>query len=354
MVLTGAGLLAHARYTKPFFNAEFAIAPGATWDRIKSNGTTRGRAGAEATTLFMMDPALHHTGYSSVLGFRLYAQDQSASTPEWVTVRAVKYDRDGEHPDTTTNGVMKEVRFPISGVGTGVESREWLVTAGFPEALSDTTHGVSLALERAPAWPHDGLSVHAQLNLPSDPLRPRLPSPFDEQVWAFERPEGGAAAEPLGGRRLDTLLMTTEWVLDPVLQTFVVADLYGQGREELYGPESLHPVASRGDELGFFLQGLDDSQQSTAMLLISDQLAPTPLPVPGFAGNSFCCLSLHGPFPCILQFAFAGGHHGQVKFPRIPFRAFPEEMREFWVQAVVGEHSTGAIRMTDAVGVRGL
>ncbi len=345
---------------KPLFNvAEIYLPSGATqWVNAKVNASTRGAAGGNATMLYMMDPKRNHHGALDVIGWRIFAQDEDASTLEPFEMQMVKYAANGVDPDESPSGIIKSYMFWLFGVGgSGREARQYDITIqpSRPYTMPVANHGVAFKIESDPTWPSDGLSVQAQLNLPGDPLQPRVPAPFANQVWTFERPAGQATATPLGGRTLDTLLFTTMYVIDPVLKSYVVSGAYGSGPEDLFGPESMHPDSARGDQVGFYLQGGNDGPVAVALLLWSPWLAPTPTRFGPAAGNSpFVHLAFVPPFPVVLQTGIPNPTYGQLRFPAIPFHAFPPAAREFWCQALVVFPPLGLMRLTDAVGIKGL
>ncbi|MEM7203198.1 MAG: hypothetical protein AAF628_23250 [Planctomycetota bacterium] len=358
LIATPALVVAHGQYTKPLFNAEVLIrttgAPPVEWINSKANASTRGSAGGDATTLYMMDPPLNHTGFTDVLGWRFFAQDEDPSTLEWMEFKSVALLPGTTAPDTSPAGELLTLRFPLL-FPAGVKAREWNVVRipTMPGPLDAVHHGVALELPEAPNWPNDGLSIHAQLNLPGDPLRLRVQAPFDQEVYAYERLDGSSTPTPLGGRTLDTLLLTHEYATDAVLQTFVMSNAYGAGPEMLFGPESLHPDSTRGDALGFFLQSAGNSEgvPGIAMLVLGPRLAPTPMRWPGIGGNNFIYLD---PAACLLLQAGNPTAAGEFTFPAIPFHAFPPALRSFWVQGVIAyPGSTEPVRVTDAVGVQG-
>lgn len=353
--LTAAFVAAHGTFVKPCFNAEDTLQ--GVWLNSKVNGTVRGTVtGGEANQLYMMDPPLNHTGWEDVIGYRVTLQDEEASTVEFVELSLVKYAKGG-YPDETPAGVMHKATYPAFGFFTGQLSFDFIYTFGLPLTLPEVGHGVGILLPASAGWPADGVTVHGQLNIPNDPLRPRVTKPFNLQAWAFERPASSLEVRPLHGRALDTLLITTMFITDPVMQTFVISDAYGSGPEKLFGPESMHPVASRGDELGFFLQGGNDGQAGVAYFLLSTGLAKNPFQFAPASGNNWFYLEFVGTMPVLLMTGIPNPTHGRLTTPSIPFAWFPSSVREFWVQALLHYPSTsGPIQstLTDAVGIHGL
>jgi hypothetical protein len=363
-VALAAGLLTgHGQFVKPCFNVieDINQQVGKTWVMAKTNASTRGSATTEPTTLYMMNPPLNHTGNLDAVGWRVRLQDEEASTFDQVEFQWLQFAPNGVDPDTSPAGnLLRSVQFIFWFGATGQQSMDFELTIGPPLRLRAKNHGIAVRLPAAPSWPSDGLSMHAQLNLPNDALRPRVPAPYDQQVWAFEQPGTQLTPTPLGGRVLDTLLFATLFAVDPVLQTFVVSEAYGNGPEELYGPESMHPVASRGDQLGFFLQGGNDGSAGFAFLYLSQTLLPTPFTLLGAAGNSpFIWLDPTNIFVTPLMVGLPNPQHGQHKFPTFPFSLFPPGFRDAWFQCLVyyppsSVPPNGLIRLTDAVGVKGL
>ena len=296
--LTASFAAGHGFFVKPCYNAEDTLQ--SVWINAKTNASVRGTvSGTEGNQLYMMDPQLNHTGTREVIGYRATIQDEDAATPEFIDFSYVKFDVDGVHPVEGPAGVILKSTYPTFGFGTGQVSFDYAFTIGIPQTMTEINSGFGLRLPSNMAWPADGASVHAQLNLPGHPQRFRVPPPYDKQVWAFERPEGWPEVRPLGGRTLDTLLVATMWATDPILQTFVVTDAYGNGPENLFGPESLHPVAARGDELGFFLQGGNDGENGTAYFMLSPTLSATPFEYMPAMGNKFIYLDFTSNWPVL-------------------------------------------------------
>ncbi len=359
IVLLASVVAAHGQFVKPRFNVEeiLSTTTGPQWVNAKVNAATRGAAGGNATMLYAMEPPRNHHGALDVLGWRIFAQDEDASTLEPFEMQIVKYAANGVDPDESPSGIVKSYKFFLFGTTPtpGPEARQYEISFGRPYTMPVANHGVAFKIESDPTWPSDGLSVQAQLNLLGDPLQPRVPAQFGQQVWTFERPTGQATATPLGGRTLDTLLFTTMYVIDPVLKSYVVSSAYGSGAEELWGPESMHPDSTRGDRIGFFVQGGNDGVFGVALLLWSPWLAPNPVRFSPAAGNSpFVHLAFAPPFPIVLQVGNPNPTHGQLKFPAFPFHAFPPVARSFWCQVLIVYPSTGLMRLTDAVGIAGV
>jgi len=353
--LSATFVAAHGTFVKPCFNAEDALA--GVWLNPKVNGTVRGSVvGGEANQLYLMDPPLNHTGYEDVIGYRVTLQDEEASTPEFVELSMVRYAKGG-YPDETPAGIIHKATYPAFGFFSGQLSFDFIYTFGLPLTLPVVNHGVGLLLPANAGWPADGATVHGQLNVPGDPLRPRVAKPYNSQVWSFERPARKLEVRPLHARALDTLLMTTIFITDPVVQTYVISDVYGNGPEKLFGPESMHPVASQGDELGFFLQGGNDGQTGVAYFLVSTGLAANPFQFAPASGNDWFYLEFIGTMPVLLMTGTPNPTHGRLTTQSIPFSWFPSNVQDFWVQVLLHyPNTTGPIQytLTDAVGVRGL
>ena len=329
----GSGLLAHGFFEKALSNR-------------KINGTVRGLAKGGATELFMMQPRGYLNGKFSAVGFRLTAQDEEAATQENVTLSYVPYDKDGIHPDP--NKEILKSSFRLFGFGDkGQKAYNFLLTVGFPQAIPQN-FGIKIALPKAPKWPLDGPSIHGQLNLPNDSQRPRVPAPFQKEVYAFERPAGQSKLLPLGGRSLD-VLETTGVFIEPVLQTVLISKAYGLGEETLRGIETLHPSAARGDKLFFEIQGGQIGASGFGVVYLSSGLLKTPLPGP--VGEWY--LSLSPPFPFLLE-ATTLGPFGKGKTKVYPFSLFPKIIRDFWVQCVILNPATKEMEFTDSVRIRGL
>ncbi len=329
---------AHGPKSKPFWNG-------------KHNAVTRGAAGAAATELIMMQPPLQVTGRHDLVGFDVTLQDEDPLTLERLTISAVRFAANGVDPDLSPAGLLTSRSFFAFGFPPpgGGNAFQFTMTIGLPVRMPDH-FGVVVSLPAASGWPQsDGLSVQAQLNLPNDPLRPRVPAARAGAVWAFERPAGTSAAVPLGGRTLDTLAVSPLFA-GSVLQGFVRSSAYGNPPEDLYGPESLFPEAARGDEFGLSVHAA-----SATFPFALVYLSPTQLPTP------FCCigapndhwyLGLAPPFPLQLG-AIVLDPNGFGTVGPFPMRAIPPALRSFWVQAAVVSQAM-QVQLTDAVGFAGL
>ncbi len=358
-MLAGGYLAGHATYTKPLFN--LSPSPGFAaprWTSAMVNGTTRGSATVQQTTLYMMDPPLNHTGMLTAQGWRIVVQDEDASTLDGrFTMHYVKYASNGVDPDPS--GVLHSFMFWFFfGGATGQQAMEFIIIT-LARQLREPNHGIAVELRAAPSWPNDGISVHGQFNLPNDPLRPRVPAPYNQQVWAFDAPPSSSTPVPLGGRVLDTLLFATVWTVDPVLQTYVQSAAYGTTMD-LFGPESMHPDANRGDKLGFFVQSTNNGLNGNAYVFAAPRLSPTPLRLSSASGsNPFVLLDVAPPFPVCLSAGPINPANGQLKLPAIDFNLFPPCCRNFWFQALLHFQSPfpsfpDPVELTDATGVRGL
>ncbi len=359
-MLAGGYLAGHGNYVKAVFNVHES--PGATaprWISPMSNGSTRGSETTQQTTLYMMDPPLNHTGELDAQGWRIVAQDEEGSTLDGqFEMRYVKYASNGIDPDPT--GVLHSYQFWFFfGGAAGQQAMEFEITFGVPLTIREPTHGIAVVLPAAPSWPSDGISVHGQFNIPNDPLRPRVPAPYDQQVWAFDAPPPFGTPVPLGGRTLDTLQFGTLWAIDPVLQTYVQSNAYGT-TQDLFGPESLHPDTSRGDKLGFFVQASNDGVNGNAYVFASPGLLPTPFKfAPASGNNPFVLLAVAPPFPILLNAGAINPANSQLKLPPIDFNLFPPCCRNFWFQALLHFPSPvpsipDLVQLTDATGVQGL
>jgi hypothetical protein len=349
---TAAFAAGHGALVKPCYNVEETLA--GRWENAKTNATVRGSVkGGEAVQLYMMDPHLNRTGTRQVIGYRAILQDEEAFTQELVELSFVRYAAGGVLPDETPAGVISKATFAVFGFVRGQIAFDFTLIMPGGEITAPANMGVGVLLPARASWPADGLTVHGQLNLPGHPLRPRLTPPFDDQVWAFERPASWPAAQPLGGRKLDTLLVAAIYWQEPVLKTYVMSNAYGSGPEMLFGPESMHPVAARGDALGFHLQGGNDGELCTAYFLLSTGLSPSPFEYAPASGNKLVYLAFTGNMPVLLMTGVPDPNHGRLTTSAIPFAWFPPIVRaELWVQALLHYPLTGLVRLTDAVGVK--
>jgi hypothetical protein len=333
LVLLGSSVFAHGFFEKAFSNR-------------KTNGTVRGLAKGGATELFMMQPKGYLNGKFSAVGFRLTAQDEEAATQENVTLSYVPYGQDGIHPDP--NKEVLKSSFRLFGFGDkGQKAYNFLLTVGFPQTIPQN-FGIKISLPKAPKWPLDGASIHGQLNLPNDSQRPRVPTPFQKEVFAFERPGGQTKLFPLGGRALD-VLETTGVFIEPVLQTVLISPAYGLGEETLKGIETLHPSAARKDKIFFEIQGGQIGASGFGIVFLSSHLLKTPIPGP--VGDWY--LSLTPPFPFLLE-ATTLDPFGKGKTKTYPFSLFPKRFRDFWVQCIILNPATKEMEFTDSVRIQGL
>ena len=335
------GLLAsmatpHGIITKFLFN-------GAT----KVNGSTRGASATQGNQLYMMMASAHVTGDHTVVGYEVFVQDQEASTPEMLELSLVKFASNGVNPDETPGGELHKASFNVFGFFAGRQAFQFLLTIG-SQITIPRNHGVGIGLLPDPAWPTDGLSVQAQLNLPGDPLRPRVPPPHDTSVWAFERPPGATQAAPLGGRTLDTLAATPGY-FGSILQVFNDSTAYGGARERLTGPEAIYPVASRGDQVGINIHGRDPAGFPVMVIIMAPRLSTNPplvvqTPFPGYLYIE--------PFPPIVLSWHALDFQGKATVGPFPLGVLPPGIREWYFQGInlsVG----GLFEMSDAVGFLG-
>lgn len=314
----------------------------------KANAATRGAAGARATTLYMMQPQRFVTGSHQTVGWRITLQDEDASTAEPLTLHYVPYAADGKSPEADPKKRIASLGLSVFGRGMkGTQAMSWLITFGFPKQLP-RYHGMAVDFPAAARWPKDGLSIHAQLNLPKDSRRPRIPAPYDKQVWAYEQPSGSKTALALGGRTLDTLMFGGLYI-EPTLKPFLMSKAYGLGTEKLYGAEVMHPVASRGDALGFFIDGGLFGTSEWSVILISQKVLKKEIAFP----RGSLQLDLTAPFPIVLL-AQKLDSLGQATTPTIPFNRFPVGLRSFWAQAAVLQVVNKDMELSDAVGFSGL
>jgi len=325
----------HGLFEKPFYNK-------------KTNYTTRGVARGAATILYMMQPQRYMTGAHETIGWRSTMQDEEGNTQETVKFRFIKFAANGTAPDFSPGGTVVEATYRLFGFGDqGITVREFLLTIGFPRALPDTI-GIALEIPANTAWPADGTSIHAQLNVPSDSRRPRVLPPHDQSVWAFEQPTGTPSPVPLGGRTLDTLAISPVFI-EPTLRVWNRSPAYGLGFEELNGPEAIFPVAARGDMLGLEVNGGQVGVTGLGLVYVAPRLTTTPIKV-GYVGAMR--LSLAPPFPVHLV-TLELDNFGIGRLEPIQFATIPAEARSFWLQALVLNPWSLEIEATDAVGVLG-
>lgn len=335
-----AGLFAsrvtpHGIITKPLFNGT-----------AKANATTRGAVTTQANQLYFMIPAAHVSGYHKVVGYEITCQDEEGGTEEYVDLSIVKFAANGADPDETTSGELHRATYKVFGFTPGRNAFIFLLTIGF-EINAPHRHGMGIGLPAEPSWPTDGLSVQAQLNLPGDPLRPRVLPPYDQEVWTFERPLGAAQAAALGGRTLDTLSCSLGY-FGSILQMFSVSSAYGGPRETLLGPEALYPVASRGDSVGINIHGRDPAIFPIMAVLMAPRLRTTPLLVVTQPETGYLYLD---PLPLILSW-HALDVQGKATVGPFPASVFPAGLREWYFQGV-NLSLAGRYEMSDAVGFLG-
>ena len=334
-ILTLGTLPAHGIFEKVLWND-------------KANAATRGNAGSKATTLYMMQPKHFVTGTHQTVGWRITLQDEDASTSEPVGLHFVPYAPDGKSPEIDPKKRITSLQLNLFGRGmTGTQAMSWLITFGFPKPLP-RNHGLAVELPANSLWPKDGLSVHGQLNLPQDSRRPRIPAPHDKQVWAFEQPSGATTATPLGGRTLDSLMFGGLYI-EPTLRPFLESKAYGLGTEKLYGVDVMHPVASRGDRLGFFIDGGIFGTSEWGLVLISPKILANEIPFP----RGYLQIDPTAPFPVVLL-AQKLDSLGQATTMSIPFSSFPAGLRTFWAQAAIVQVTNVDMELSDAVGFSGL
>ncbi len=328
---------AHGPKSKAFFNSS------------KANAAVRSGDGAAQAQLYMMQPPRQVTGTHEAIGFEITLRDEEPLTFETFELSYVRYDPTGRLPDESPSGLILRRSFFAFGFQppSGVKTFLFNYTIGRPLQLPET-FGLGVRMPAAPSWPQsDGLSVVAQLNLPGDPNRPRVPAAYAGEVWAFERLAGSLQATPLGGRTLDTLAVTASFT-GSVIQGFVRSSAYGSV-EDLYGPESLFPDASRGDAIGASahagFQGFP-----FLLLYVAPQRRATPWCCMG-PPNERWYLELVSPFPVLLE-AAALDLFGKATLGPWPIAAFPPVMRDFWLQGVLVSQ-TWQIQLSDAIGCTG-
>ncbi len=328
---------AHGIFEKPLYNK-------------KTNYATRGSApGTQPARLYYMQPQRYLHGEHEVVGWRTVMQDEKAETQEFVEFSYVKFAADGVSPDTSATGTIFKTQFRLFGLGLkGTTAFDFTLTIGLPQPLP-VHHGIGVRIAANKTWPKDGASIHGQLNIPNDSRRPRVPAPYDKQVWVFEQPNQASAPKPLGGRTLDTLDLTSLYI-EPVMQTWIRSKAYGLGTEELFGPEAMHPSATRGDELGLFINGGQIGADGWGLVLVAPQLT-SGKPIP-FPRGSFYLGFQNGP-PIQLLLAPLDSL-GIVKTLPIPFSVFPKGFRKFWLQTVILNPFSGEVEATEAVGIAGI
>lgn len=332
VVLASSGLvMPHGAKEKPFFND------------TKANGATRGGAGGAQAHLYMMQPRLQLTGYHDTVGFVCTLQDEDPSTIEQFELSYVRYNSSGTGPDEGPTGLI--LRKSLRAFGFGGKTVKLNFTIGLPVKIDTPNYGLAIRMPAAPNWPTDGLSMVGQLNEPGDPKRPRVPAAHAQEVWAYERLPGALQATPYAGRALDSLSMTG-WYAGSVLQGFVQSNAYGGASEQLWGPESMFPDASRGDSVGVFAHS-NDPLFPFLLLYVSPALNPTPWCCHG-PPNDTWFLNFGRPFPFLLA-ALKLDLNGQATIGPFPLAGFPAEMDELWMQGMVMSDA-GQVQLTDAVG----
>ncbi len=335
-VFSPASLLAHGLFSKPLSNK-------------KVNRATRGLAKGGATTLAMMKPQLHSYGRFQTIGWDCRMQDEEAATQELVRFRVVRFAKDGVSPDLSAAGTVLSLKVKLFGLGMkGVTARDFRITIGFPTQVPDAC-GFAVDLPANSNWPKDGATLHGQLNLPNDSLRPRVPAPFANQVWAFEKAANAVSPKALGGRTLDSLELSPLYV-EPVLARFLSSTAYGLGREELRGPESMHPDAARGDAFGFEIGAGIVGANGYCVILLGTQLRPKPLRLPFFG---WWHLVDRAPFPFPLH-VHALDALGNGKTGTWAAKLLPKSFRKFFAQGLILNPSTLEYEATDVVGFDGV
>lgn len=261
--LVAQGPAVHGVFEKPF------------WSFGKTNRATRGAgAGTQGSTLYMMQPREHATGARQSVGFAFTAQDEDASTSERCVLRYVRYAADGRSPDTSAQGTIASVQVDLFGRQSGARAREFRVSLGRQVTLP-AQFGVAIDLASNARWPRDGASVHAQLNMPQDSRRPRIPAPHNKLTWAFEAADARSPASALGGRANDLLALTGQYT-EAVLQLYVETTAYGLGTETLFGAEAYFPSAARGDRFGLVVDAGIGLSGSVAVVFVAPRRLAAP------------------------------------------------------------------------------
>jgi hypothetical protein len=326
---------AHGIFQKPFWNN-------------KANFATRGAAGSASTTLYMMQPPLYLTGEHQSIGWQTRMQDEEAATQETCTFSYVKYAANGTDPDLSPTGMIFKSTYRLFGFGEkGTKAFDFTLTVGFPQQLP-RNFGIAIDVPANSQWPSDGASMHAQLNVPQDSRRSRVPPPYDQQVWAFERPQNAQQATALGGRVLDVLQVWGLYI-EPTMQIYLRTKAYGLGTEDLLGPEAMHPVAARGDEIGLEINGGQIGTDGWGIVYLSPSLGKVPIPLP----RGFFYLDIAGGFPVTLLLAQLDSLGG-TRTATLPVSAVPPGFRSFWLQTLIVNPYTLELEITDAVGMKGL
>lgn len=315
----------------------------------KRNQSTRGSApGTSASKLYFMQAPEFSTGRKQTVGWRVTLQDADAATAESVRLAYVKFAADGKSPDTSANGELIAVTAQLFGRGlSGNLGYRFLVSIGVPQPLP-ATHGMSIELPANAKWPQDGVSVHAQLNLPNDLNRPRVLPPHDKETWCFER--SGTQTQALGKRSLDTLDfggIFIEPVITPFIDTYAYDDTATRP-ERVTGADALFPVAQRGDAFGLYVDGGQVGTDGFAILYASTKLAAKPIALV----NGEFSLSLVAPDPYFI--AMVGlDTLGSATVGPLDFLKFPKDFRQFWMQALILNPFSFEVEATDAIKIRG-
>ena len=311
----------------------------------RANYTTRGSLPptSNAARLYYVQAPEFLTGKHDAVGWRVKLQDEDASTAEPVEFAFVKLTSKGL-PDTTSAGEIYKLRAMLFGRGQkGTIAFDFLVTFGIPQAMPSNI-GLRLDLPANSNWPKDGITVHGQLNIPTDSRRPRVPPPYDKQVFVYEVDKNKRLA-PLGGRTLDTIFFGSLFT-EPTMAVEIRTKAYGLGFVRSGGVDAHYPLASRGDELGLWLDGGQVGADGWGLVMVARSLAKTPLRLP--RGEWLLNLAetqlLH-----LTQLDSLG----QQRTNTIPFKDFPKGARDFWLQSIIYNPWSGEFEVTDAVQVRG-
>ena len=335
--LFASHLTPHGIITKHLFNAVNGVS--------KSNAATRGSVTTESNQLYVMLPATHITGHHKVVGYEVHCQDQSSITPETIELSMVKFAANGVDPDETPSGELHRAQYRVFGF-PGLPSLLFLLTIGY-EVPVPHRHGMGIKLLAEPNWPTDGISMIGQLNLPNDPLRPRVLPPHDKEVFTFERPEGATQAKPLGGRTLDTLAVAPGY-FGSILQMFNFSTAYGGNPEVLFGPEALYPVASRGDHVGINIHGRDPGIFPIMAVLMAPRQRISPLLVVTQPETGYLYLD---SVPILLSWHVLD-FQGKATVGPFPLGVLPPTLRDWYFQGV-NLSLARRYEMSDAVGFLG-
>ena len=212
----------------------------------------------------MVDPRFHR-GWGKGAGFSIVLQDVDQATSELVKVGYVRNDASKpDQPDVTAAGDLGTGTFQLFGSGTGTGTYLWTLTLGTRVTLPEM-HGMSIELPAAKLNTQNQVTDGVFLQNQS-PHSLQLPTGATPKHWMWVLASTQAVswdANPGGTWHFGSLYEA------PVAQVFVRSKAYGKAGEALQGPESLFPIKSRGDLIGWDLE--------------SKALAVTGTRVPGIA-----------------------------------------------------------------------